>query len=325
MTPAAVWPQTSGNLVSVTGIVLSEGRNERIQHVTVRLCDSGGNMLQQAVTLDSGEFSFRSLQRLPYILTFEASGFEYYEMHVDLSFMSDRGMTVYLRPIQKEKAPASAGAAISAHELSMPESARSLMQSGKKKLYVDKKPDAGLKDFQQAVSIAPGYYEAYCEIAMAYLTLGNRDEAANNFKKSIEASHDSYGDAEVGFGTLLIEKGETDTGEQAVRRGVQLNPASWMGFYELGKLELNRDHLDLALKSAERSRILAPKAPIVYRLLANIHMHQKNYAALLGDLDAYIGLDPDSPAGLSAAQMRQQIAQQVAQHSQATPPTSKPQ
>lgn len=324
--PAPALSQLSRNPVTVSGVVMSEGQNQRIQHAVVRLCDSGGNLLEQATTSDSGEFSFRGLQRLPYILTFEASGFEKQEIHLDLSFMSDKGMTVYMKPSAKASTPASApGASISAHELSMPEAARDLVASGRKKLYGDKNPQGGLDDFQQAVAKAPGYYEAYSEIAMAYLTLGKGDEAIQSFRKSIEVSGDTYGDAEVGLGTLLVEKGEVDAGEKAIRRGVELNPKSWRGFYELAKLDLGRDHLDLALKSAEQAKSLAPNAPIVYRLLANIHMRQKNYTELLADLDAYIKLDPDSPAGMRAVEMREQVAQEVAKHGQAPAAQSKPQ
>ena len=314
--PAAVLPQVSRNTVSVSGVVLSEGQNQRIQHVMVRLCDSGGNLLEEATTLDSGEFSFRSLQRSPYIITFEANGFERQEIHLDLSFMSDRGMTIYMKPLAKETGPASAGATVSVHELSMPESARNLVASGRKKLYADKNPQAGLKDFQQAISNAPGYYEAYSDIAMAYVTMGKPDEAMSRFRKSIEVSKDTYGEAQVGLGTLLVEKGDLDGGEKALRRGIQLNPNSWMGFYELGKLDLNQNHFELALKSAERAKTLAPNAPDTYRLLANIHMHQQNYSAVLADIDAYLKLDPKSPAGLRAAQMREEVAKKAAEQKQ---------
>jgi tetratricopeptide (TPR) repeat protein len=302
--------QPSRNAVSVSGVVRAEGQNQAIQHVKVRLCDSGGNLVEETITSDDGQFYFRNLQRSPYILTFEAAGFENSEMHLDLSFMSDRGMTVYLKPVAKESAPAAAGASISAHELSMPESARNLVMSGRKKLYQEKKADLALKDFQEAVKLAPGYYEAYGEMAMAYVSMGQTQEALGSFRRSIEASHDSYGDAYVGLGTVLIEKGDIAEGEKNIRHGVELNPKAWRGFYELGKLELGRNHLDAALKSAEQAKALAPNAPMVYRLLANIHLREKNNQALLGDLDAYIKLDPNSPAGVRAAQMREELVGQ---------------
>jgi tetratricopeptide (TPR) repeat protein len=307
--------QLSHNSVTLSGMVLSEGRNQRIEHVDVHLCDGGGNLLEQAVTPDSGEFTFRGLQRGRYILTLQASGFQNTQVQVDLSYASDKGMTIYMSPEVKGDSSGPAGPTVSAHELSMPEAARKLMASGQKKIYGDKNFEGGLTDFQQAVAIAPGYYEAHREIGMAYLNMGKADEAQTSFRKAIEVSHDTYGDADVGLGTLLIEKGDVDAGEKKVRRGVELNPNSWMGFYELGKLDLSRDHLDSALQSAQKAKTITPNTPIVYRLLANIHLRQKDYANLLGDLDAYIRLDPSSPAGLRAIEMRKEVAQVAAKQS----------
>jgi tetratricopeptide (TPR) repeat protein len=316
--------QISHNNVTISGIVMEEGSNERIEHVHIRLCDGGGNQLEETATAQSGEFAFRGLQRGHYILTLEANDYESTEMQLDMSYTSDKGMTIYLKPVVKPSSAGSGGPPVSAHELSMPEAARKLLHSGQKKLYGDKDPQGALTDFQQAVSTAPGYYEAHREIAIAYMTMGKAEEAQASLRKSIEVSGDTYGDAEIDLGTLLIEKGDVEAGEKAVRRGVELNPSSWMGFYELGKLDLGRDRLDLALKSAEQAKSLAPNRPIIYRLLANIHMRQKNYKELLADLDVYIKLDPDSPAGLRAVQMREQIAQEVAKQSQAAPSQSTP-
>jgi tetratricopeptide (TPR) repeat protein len=312
--PSSVFPQFARNGVTVSGSVLEERHNERIEHVSVRLCDGGGNLLEETLTTENGEFFFRGVQRGRYILAFEANGFQSQQVQLDLSYASDKGMTIYLKPLAQESAGHASAASVSAHELAMPEAARNLVTSAQKKLYSDKNPQAALIDLQQAVSIAPGYYEAYREIGMAYLTMGKNDEAQASFRKSIAVSGDRYGEANVYLGTLLIEKGEVDAGEKALRRGVELNPNSWRGFYEIGKLDFGRDHLDLALKSAERAKSLAPNTPIIYRLLANIHMRQKNYPDLLGDLDAYIKLDPDSPAGQRATQMRQQVAQEAAKH-----------
>jgi Tfp pilus assembly protein PilF len=315
--PATTASQMGRNTVSVTGIVLTEGRNERIEHVIVRLCDTGGNLIIQTTTLDTGEFDFRGVQRGRYILTFQANGFQNTEIHLDLSFNSDKGMTVYMKPEAGKPLSTASGPSISAHELSMPRAARDLVASGKKKLYADKNARGGLADLQKAVLIAPNYYEAHYQIGMAHLTIGEAQEAEKSFRKSIEVSQDNYGDADVGLGTMLVEKGDVEAGEKTIRRGVELNPSSWMGFYELGKLDLNRSRLESGLQSAERARSLAPNTPIIYRLLANIHMRQKNYPDLLRDLDAYVKLDPDSPAGLRAKQMRVEVEQELAKQAQA--------
>ena len=85
---------------------------------------------------------------------------------------------------------------------------------------------------------------------------------------------------------------------------LELNPNSWFGQYELGKLELYRMHLDAALDAARTAVTLAPDQPKVYHLLSLIHLRQKNYQAAVADLDAYIKLDPNSPDGQTAKQIR---------------------
>jgi len=83
-----------------------------------------------------------------------------------------------------------------------------------------------------------------------------------------------------------------------------LNPESWPGQFELGKLELSRGNLKPALTAAEKAESLAPAQPVVYRLLALVHMQEMDYLGLMRDLDNYIRLDPDSPAGVRAKELR---------------------
>jgi tetratricopeptide (TPR) repeat protein len=79
----------------------------------------------------------------------------------------------------------------------------------------------------------------------------------------------------------------------------------------LSKVQLSQKRIEEASKSAERARSLAPNFASIYRLLANIHVQQKNYPALLQDIDAYVKLDPDSPAGVRAKQMREEVVRKI--------------
>jgi Tfp pilus assembly protein PilF len=301
----------SANTVTVNGTVFSESHNQRVSQASVRLCDSGGNQVAETIANDSGEFFFRNINRNTYILSVSANGFQSQDVHLDLSFGSDRGMSVYLTPLPgNSPAPASASS-VSTHEMSMPQKARDLLASGEKKIYQDKNPQGGLQDLQQAIAIAPSYYEAYYQTAMAYVSLGKSDEAEKAFRQAIDISADKYGEAEVGLGAVLLNKGDSAEGEKDIRHGIELNPNFWLGYYELGRVLLNQKNFAGAGKVAEQARSLAPASPIVYRLLSNVHLNEKNYPALLRDLDAYIKLDPDSPAGLRAKELRTQIAQKV--------------
>jgi tetratricopeptide (TPR) repeat protein len=297
--------------VSLTGTIYSEVSKRPISQATVRVCDPAGNMIEQTITTDSGEFDFRQLGRTDYILIVEASGYQSYNMRVDLSFTSDRGMSIYLNPNAADPASAPPAAKVSAHEMSIPQKARDSLVSGEKKLYTDKNPQAALLDFQQAVSVAPSYYEAYYQLGMAYLTLGKPDDAQQNFRKSVEVSNDKYGEAVIGLASFLIDSGDLAQSEKMTRHGLELSPNSWFGHYQLGRILLNENNVPEALKSAEQARSFAPNAAIVYRLLFKIHRSQNDSAAQLRDLDAYIHLDPDSPAGARAKELRKQIQDSI--------------
>jgi len=300
--------------VSLAGTIYSEATKRPVQQASLRLCDPAGNMLDQMVTTDSGEFAFRQLRHTDYILTVTAPGYQPYDLHIDLSFASDRGVSIYLNPNPGDPAAPSPAGSVSAHELSMPQNARDLLSSGEKKLYFDKNPQAGLADFQQAVSIAPGFYEVYYQIGMAYLTLGTRDEAEKSFRKSIEVSNDKYGEPVIGLASFLIDTGDLAQSEKMTRHGLELSPNSWFGHYQLGRILFNENKIADAQKSAEQARSLDPNAGIVYRLLSNIHISQKNYPALIQDLDAYIKLDPDSPAGVRAKEIRKQVEEKISKN-----------
>jgi tetratricopeptide (TPR) repeat protein len=291
------------------------------RNVVVSLYDSEHVQLEAKATSDNGEFRFGGLKRATYTVDVNASGYEPATLNVDLSFGSDKSIAIYLKLISRKQDSPKASA-ISAHELSIPAQARELMASGQKKFNLDKDSAGGLADFQRAISVAPDYYEAHYQAAMAYLTLGNRGEAENSFRKSIEVSGDKYAEADVGLGTMMLDRGSFSDGEKTIRRGLQLNPNLWLGHYELGRALLNEKRISEAQVSAEYARRLAPNAPIVYRLLSNIHLEEKDYPALLQDIDSYLKLDPDSSAGIRAKQLREQVQQKIGPE-HFTPPSPK--
>jgi tetratricopeptide (TPR) repeat protein len=304
---------TNNSEASVSGTLFADGTNQRLVHAIVVLSDEAGSSLQQATTNESGEFTFQGLRSGHYVLRIEAAGFQLAEVHVDLSFTSLRGLAIVLKPNPTAAAPsAAAGSTISTHELSMPQDARELFASGKKKLYVDKNAKAALSDFQSATSKAPAYYEAYFQAGVAYLSEQNPAEAEKLFRKAVDMSEKKCGDADIALGALLLEHHQLSEGESLLRLGLASNPLSWSGQFELGKLELSRDHPAVALAAAETAKSLAPRQAVVYRLLAAIHLRQQNYPALIADIDSYLQLDSDSPTAARAKELRAEAQRQLA-------------
>src|ERR1700741_4937865 len=257
--PAPGCAQSAGNSVNLTGTVYSQPENQRVPHASEYLCDDGGNVLEQTNSSDSGEFAFRGLRPGRYILKIRADGFDSAELHVDLSLGSERGLSVSLRALQSSPQQFPAGSTISARELSIPQDARDLLTSGKRKLHVDKNPQSALADFQSAIAKVPAYYEAHYQAGLAYLALQHSSEAEQSFRQSVELSKGKFPDSEIALGTLLIHRGETSNGEALLRAGLACNPDSWPGLFALGELELSRAHLQPPLVAAEKARAAAPQ------------------------------------------------------------------
>lgn len=301
--------------VTIAGGVYYGSDYNAAKNIPVTLYDSERTLIETQSTSDSGQFRFGGLRRTTYIVVIEIQGYERVSADVDVSMSSDKGLAIYLKPTVSKPQEVSNLKTISVHELSMPEKARQLMSSGVKKLYQDKNPQGALADFQQALLLAPTYYEASFQLGMAQQTLGDRREAEKSFYESFEHSNHTYAEASIALGGVLLDQGHASEADPCIRHGLELNPNLWLGHYELGRALFQQNNLAEALTSAEQARHLAPNIPIIYRLLSNIHLKQKDYPALLGDLNTYLTLDPDSPAGLRAKQLRDQLQQtQFAPH-----------
>ena len=302
--------QFGKEMFGISGRAYDEQTQQILSRVEVTLRGASGVMQAQVVTNESGRFDFSGLARGNYQLEARMSGYEPYSSAISVGGGETRGMTIYLKRFTANQ-ETSNGATVSAHELAMPRKARDLMYSGKQKIYYGKNLDGGLKDFQDVIVIAPDYYEAYYQIGMTYLELARRDDAENNFRKSMELSKNTYGEPVIGMGTILLDKADNAGGEKMIRRGLELSPNFWLGYYELGRACLAENQLAEAKKAGEQARSLMPNAPITYRLLANVHMREKDYPALLEDIDAYLKIDPNSPAGAHAKEMRAEVIQKI--------------
>jgi tetratricopeptide (TPR) repeat protein len=301
---------------------LSAEGNHRIEAALVSVTDSGGNQIEQEYTNGAGIFRFVGLRRAQYILKVSAEGYQPTELHVDLSFSSDRGITLYLKSLQNDRASSAPGVAVSSHELSLPPSVRDSLVSGRQALYARNNPSDALKHFDQALKKSPGCYEAKYESGIAYLKLQKTSDAMSSFRQALNLSNGKFGDADIALGTLLIDAGQPEDGEKALREGIALSPGSWMGFYEVAKLEVRKGNLAEAETSAAQARSLAPNVAMIHQLLSIVHLRQQNYPAVLQDIDNYLQLDSTSPAAARAKQVRQEVQARLAQTTPESVPSS---
>jgi tetratricopeptide (TPR) repeat protein len=315
--PRLIRPPQEHSL-NVSGNVYLQDTAHPAQNVIVQLQGIEGADHADAATNDSGAFIVYNLKPAVYTLSINVQGYQPTTVSVDMTQTSVRSLQIILPALatadSKDKPDT-----VSAHELAISKKAKELFDSGKLKLYEQNDPAGAIEDFQKALTLEPNYFEAEYQVAMSYMAQGKRDEAAANFQKSIDMSGDKFGPGYVGLGTIAIDRKDYAQGEKSLRRGVELSPDFWLAHYQLGRALFDQGHDDDAAKSAEQARSLAPNEPLVYRLLTNIHLKQKDYRAAEADIDAYLKLDPDSAAGRRAKELRELVAQKA--ESQPSPPT----
>ena len=207
--------------------------------------------------------------------------------------------------------------AVSVRELSIPPKAHHAFQKGIERLA---KGDAAgsLPHFQRAVAEFATYYEAYFEIGTADLKLWRTIDAEQALRKSIALSGGQYAEPLFALGAVLDYEGKFTESEGVLREALDLDPSSWAGHYCLGWALLALNRLQEAEKSVREALRGKPDSPEVHLLLADIHHRQKDYPALLQDLDEYLKLEPDSPIGPKVKARREEAERAIAESQSAS-------
>jgi len=192
---------------------------------------------------------------------------------------------------------------VSARELSIPSKAHQAFAKGAE-LLSKNDPTESLVHFQRAVAAYGSYYEAYYAMGVADLRLSRLPDAEMAFQKSIDLSGGQYAQPLFGLGAVLVYQKKFAEAEEVTRRGLNLDANSWSGHCYLGWALFGLNRLEDAEKSVREALRRKADSLESLRLLADIHSREKDYRALLSDLDEYLKLDPDSPIGIRAKALR---------------------
>lgn len=308
------WSQVkrpSGNLSNRTffiqGSVRRYDNNQTVELVKVDLKKLAGEVVATTFTRSNGDFEFRGLSAGTYYLVVEEKGYEPIRENIEITMGSRPGVYLFLKRPLEVRTSEPGGTTISAHELSMPAKARQAMKNGMKHLYEKNDFKGSLDDFGRALKDAPSYYEAHEEMGVAYVRLGDLLRAEQAFRKSIEVSENKYAAAYFRLASLLSDNRRFAEAEPLARKGVELDSNAWQGHFELARALTGLNRTEDAEKSTQEALTRNSAYAPIYLVLANIHIHRHDYAALVGDLDIYLKLDPDGPMSQQARETREKV------------------
>jgi Tfp pilus assembly protein PilF len=122
--------------------------------------------------------------------------------------------------------------------------------------------------FEHAVSVTKDNFLAWYNLATIRLGQGRRDEAAEDFRKTVELEPD-FSKGQNNWGKILLQEGRVDEALVHLQKAVQLQPRLADAHYNLGSALLAKGKAGEALDEFQRQVDLVPNDPVAQENLAN--------------------------------------------------------
>jgi len=208
--------------------------------------------------------------------------------------------------------PNPSSSVVSVHQLQIPEKARNACEKGTRR-FAAKDAAGSIPEFQKAIKAYPDYYEAYAKLGAAELVLERWGDAESAFRKAIDLSGGQYAPADFGLGLVLatVTK-QFAAAEEVVRAGLEKSPTDVTGHFVLAWVLYSTSRLQEAEENAREAITSNPNASGARLLLAQIHLQQNKFPAVVADLDAYLALGIVGPLDEKVREVRAQAMQALA-------------
>ena len=228
-----------------------------------------------------------------YIVRAEKDGYRTTEVRVDLR-RGESGCEVSVQmPALAAKLTARPGVS-SVRELSIPPSAFREFRKGAELLNQKKNPRASIEHFQKALTLFPGYFEAYFLLGMTYLQLNSPSQAQEALRQAINLNP-KFIEPYYPLATLLMGAQQHGEAERLLLRAQELDPKGWRWPFELARSKAEQHQWDQALAYGEKARAL-PNAPAkVHLLMSDLYSNTGKPSKAIAELEEFEKLDPSSP------------------------------
>jgi tetratricopeptide (TPR) repeat protein len=296
---------TRGRRQQVSGLVRDSTTHEGLNNVELDLRSATGGITATAFTSDGGNFVFDGVADGNYYVDTRLAGYESSSPEVRVSGAPVLGLQLDLRRTNGAKS-AGGPAVVSVQELSIPRKAQDAMQKAMQLLYEKNDLPGSVTQFQRAIQAYPKYYEAYAQMGVAYMKMGDNASSEQAMRKSIEIN-DHYTDGFVFLAMLFSNNRRFADSEPMARKAVSLDANSFQANLELGRSLYGLDRAEDAEESAGTAAKIEPDNPQVHLVLANIHIKLKKYPAVMNDLNRYLELEPNGPEAGQARETRDKI------------------
>jgi tetratricopeptide (TPR) repeat protein len=239
-----------------------------------------------AVTDEDGQFMFRGLEAGPYTVIVEGDkAYETAREAVAIDREASPGGRIIDIPIYlklKSTHPMFAGVPPSALDNYNKAQVASRAGDGKK----------AIEHLKDAVAIYPNFSQAYNELGVQYLKLGQVNEASEALSTAVKLAPAAF-QPRLNFGIALLNQKKFPESELQLRAAIEKAPKAPIAHMYLGMALMNQKKLEDAQGELEQAvRSNSSEVAVAHKYLGGIYWGMRDYKRAADELETYLKLVP---------------------------------
>ena len=294
---------------AIQGQVISDG-TRRLNHPVEVNLESLGVARNTVYTDGNGNFVFDQVAGgESFQLSVHAPGFKPARIDVTTGAFSMGFSVIILESVDSEKNFKDSLGAVDLSELllDIPDEAVDLVDQAAEDSQKGDHEKA-VEQLEDAIKVAPDYYQAQNALGAAYQSLGRIEDAIRHFLIAKDLSPNAAAPV-VSLGTIYLRENDVhsrggrleearaslDEAFSYLEDAVERDPLSEFAQYYLGAAHYRTGAFDKALDRLNRALGLNRRFHEVRIMLFNVYLAQREYDAALEQLTTYLELYPESP------------------------------
>ncbi len=166
--------------------------------------------------------------------------------------------------------------------------------------------DQAVNRLEEALKIAPDFYQAHNDIGVLYKEAGRLEDAEEHFMRAHQLNRNTA-EPLVNLSSLYLDENKPERAIEVSQEAVQTNGRYAPALFNLGLALYKMSRLEKAEIAFKRALELAPKMFQIHLALANVYMRLKNFDGLVEQLDSYLKENPNAQDREQIEKLREQV------------------
>jgi len=285
--------QIDGRVQTESGEPLPEG-------AVVALKGQLGNEIARSRLGSGGHFSFQNLTAGHYSIVVQAEGFRPAEDAVLIppSGPNTLTVTIQLARVETGEKPRAGDSSVPVRSLAIPRKAKQAL-SRAEKASAKNNLDEAVRHLEEAVRLAPDYFEAYNNLGVCRYQRGEKAEAVRMFERALTIHPDALM-PHANLGMIYLELSQPEQALPHLQRAAELGPSRALTHYQLGRAHILLGRFAAAVGPLRRAAEGDPPVIHAHFLLAHTLYEIGHKPEAIEELRRYLETGPKDEAGLRA-------------------------